>query len=201
MPSVVDIANEALNIIGANTISALDENSKAAIVVNQRYSTIRDSVFRDHPWNCLMSRATLAQDTETPDFGYTYQYTLPTLPYCLRVLEFSNGTSSYPQDNMTNNTGGPVFVVEGRKLLTDEGTVKIRYIARVEDPNEYDASLIDALAAKIATEICYSITGSASLVNTTFQLYQQKLSVAKNVDATEGAPQRIEASDFIESRF
>ena len=49
MPSVVDIANEALNIIGANTISALDENSKAAIVVNQRYSTIRDSVFRDHP--------------------------------------------------------------------------------------------------------------------------------------------------------
>ena len=55
--------------------------------------------------------------------------------------------------------------------------------------------------AKIATEICYSITGSASLVTTTFQLYQQKLSLAKNVDATEGAPQRIEASDFIESRF
>ena len=153
MPSVVDIANHALNIIGANTISALDENSKAAIVINQRYDSIRDSVFRDHPWNCLMSRATLARDTETPDFGYTYQYTLPTLPYSLRVLEFSNGTSSYPQDNMTNNTGGPVFVIEGRKLLTDEGTVKIRYIARVEDPNEYDASLIDALAAKIATEI------------------------------------------------
>ena len=68
MPSVVDIANEALNIIGANTISALDENSKAAIVVNQRYSTIRDSVFRDHPWNSLTKRATLARDTETPDF-------------------------------------------------------------------------------------------------------------------------------------
>ena len=201
MPSVVDIANQALNIIGANTISALDENSKPAVVINQRYDSIRDSVFREHPWNCLMARSTLARDTAAPDFGYTYQYTLPTLPYCIRVLEFSNRSSSYPQANMTNNTGGPVFVIEGRKLLTDEGTAKIRYIARVEDTNEYDASLIDALAAKIATEICYAITGSASLVSTTFQLYQQKLSLAKNVDATEGAPQRIEASDFIESRF
>ena len=80
MPSVVDIANQALNIIGANTISALDENSKPAVVINQRYDSIRDSVFREHPWNCLMARSTLARDTAAPDFGYTYQYTLPTLP-------------------------------------------------------------------------------------------------------------------------
>ena len=46
----------------------------------------------------------------------------------------------------------PVFVIEGRKLLSDEGICKIKYVARVTDPQEYDASLIDVLAAAIAFE-------------------------------------------------
>tara|TARA_R100000808_G_scaffold899_11_gene4256 strand:+ start:378 stop:983 length:606 start_codon:yes stop_codon:yes gene_type:complete len=201
MASKVDIANFALNSIGATTISSLSENTKAAIVINQRFDSVRDSVFRSHPWNSLITRATLSQDSSAPNFGYTYQYVLPTDPYCLRVLEFSNGTLTYPMDNMTSTDGSPVFVIEGRKLLTNEGTVKIKYIGQVTDTTQYDSSLIDTLAARLAHEVCYAITGSTSLTNTTYSLYQEKLKEARFVDATEGAPQRIEASDFIEARF
>ena len=201
MASTVDIANFALNNLGASNITSLDENSKAARVVNQRYESVRDAVFRAHPWNCLINRASLAQETTTPAFGYTYQYALPTDPFCLRVLEFSNGTLSYPQDNITNNTGGPVFVIEGRKLLTDEGTAQIKYIGRVTDTQLYDASLTEALAARLAAEICYAITGSTSMVQKQTSLYEAKVNEARFNDATEGATQRLEASDFIESRF
>ena len=201
MASKVDIANFALNSIGASTISSLSENTKAAIVINQRFDSVRDSVFRSHPWNSLITRATLSQDSSAPNFGYTYQYVLPTDPYCLRVLEFSNGTLTYPMDNMTSIDGSPVFVIEGRKLLTNEGTVKIKYVGQVTDTTQYDSNLIDTLAARLAHEVCYAITGSTSLTNTTYSLYQEKLKEARFVDATEGAPQRIEASDFIESRF
>jgi hypothetical protein len=201
MPSTVDIANYALNNLGASNISSLDENSKAARVVNQRYDAVRDAVFRAHPWNCLIERAQLAQDTDTPAFGYAYQYALPTNPYCLRVLEFSNGTLSYPQDNITNNSGGPVFVIEGRKLLTDEAVARIKYIGRITDPQQYDASLVEALAARLAAEVCYAITGSTSMVQIQTSLYEAKINEARFNDATEGATQRLEASDFIESRF
>ena len=201
MTSTVDIANYALNSLGANNISSFDENSKPARLVNQRYDSVRDSVFRAHPWNCLIRRTELAQETDTPAFGYAYQYALPTNPYCLRVLEFSNGTLSYPQDNMFSNTGGPVFVIEGRKLLSDEGTVKIKYVARVTDPQEYDASLIDVLAAALAFEISYAITGSNSVKQMMAAEYSDKLKQATFVDGTEGAPQRLEASEFIEARF
>ena len=201
MASTVDIANFALNNLGASNISSLTENSKAARVVNQRYEAVRDAVFRAHPWNCLIQRAQLAQETDTPAFGYAYQYALPTNPYCLRVLEFSNGSMSYPQDNMSNNTGGPVFVIEGRKLLTDEGTARIKYIGRVTDPQQYDASLVEALAARLGAEICYAITGSTSMVQIQTSLYEAKINEARFNDATEGATQRPEASDFIESRF
>ena len=201
MPSTVDIANFALNNLGASNISSLDENSKAARIVNQRYDAVRDAVFRAHPWNCLIERAQLAQDTDAPAFGYAYQYALPTNPYCLRVLEFSNGTLSYPQDNITNNSGGPVFVIEGRKLLTDEAVARIKYIGRVTDPQQYDASLVEALAARLAAEVCYAITGSTSMVQIQTSLYEAKINEARFNDATEGATQRLEASDFIESRF
>ena len=201
MTSTVDIANYALNSLGANNISSFDENSKPARLINQRYESVRDSVFRAHPWNCLIRRTELAQETDTPAFGYAYQYALPTNPYCLRVLEFSNGTLSYPQDNMFSNTGGPVFVIEGRKLLSDEGTAKIKYVARVTDPQEYDASLIDVLAAAIAFEVSYAITGSNSVKQMMAAEYSDKLKQATFVDGTEGAPQRLEASEFIEARF
>lgn len=201
MASTVDIANYALNIIGASNISDFGENSKAARLVNQRYEGVRDAVFRSHPWNCLIQRSELAQETDAPTFGYAYQYSLPTDPFCLRVLEFSNGSLSYPQDNMTSNTGGPVFVIEGRKLLTDEGTARIKYIGRVTDPQQYDALLTEALAARLASEIAYALTGSTSVSQLADALYRDKLREARFVDGTEGAPQKLEASDFIEARF
>ena len=201
MTSNVDIANYALNIIGASNISSLDENSKPGRLVNQRFESVRDAVFRSHPWNCLIRRAELAQEVQAPAFGYSKQYALPSDPYCLRVLEFSNGSLSYPQDNMFSNTGGPVFVIEGRKLLTDEGTARIKYIARVTDPQQYDASLTEALAARLAMEIAYAITGSTSVVQIATALYDEKMKEARFIDATEGAPQKLEASDFIEARF
>jgi len=201
MTSQVDIANYALNLIGASNISSLTEDSKAARIVNQRYESVRDTVFRAHPWNCLIRRAELAQSTTSPAFGYAYQYAIPTDPYCLRVLEFSNGSLSYPQDNMFSNTGGPVFVIESRNLLTDEGTARIKYVARITDPQQYDANLIDVLAARLAMEVAYAISGSTTMVQLTSSMYESKLKEARFIDGTEGAPQRLEASDFIEARF
>ena len=117
------------------------------------------------------------------------------------LVEFSNGTSTYPFDNLTNNTGGSVFVIEGRKLLTDEDTAKIKFVARIEDPNEYDAGLVGTLSARLAYSIAYALTGSTTVVQLQKVLYDERLREARFIDATEGAPQRIEASDLIESRL
>jgi hypothetical protein len=178
MASNVSIVNGALNHLGATNISTLDENSKAGRIMNQIFTRVRDDVFRAHPWNSLIRRSELGQETDTPAYGYSFQYALPADPYCLRVLEFSNG-----------------------KLLTDESAVKIKYIARVTDPNEYDANLISTLAARLAQDACYAITGSTSLIQVMAAMYQDRLKEARFIDATEGATQRIESTDFIEARF
>lgn len=199
MSSEVDICNIALNTLGASNIISLTEDSKAGRLCNQRYQTARDTVFRAHPWNCLIKRVELAQDSDTPAFGFSYQYTLPADPYCLRVITlWTAGTSS---DEAAYDDGGTMFKIEGRKLLTNQSTAKIIYIARVTDPNEYDALLIEAIAARLSAELCYSITGSAALLAPMIAAYDSKLREARFVDATEGAPDRILAETFIEARF
>lgn len=193
MASEVDICNSALNQLGASQIISRTENSKAARVVNQRYDFIRDKVIRSHPWNSCVRRASLAQETDTPEYKYAYQYALPTDPYCLRVINIS--TSGDVEELDID------YQIEGRKLLTDESTVYLRYIARITDPNEYDALLIEALTAALAADISYAITNSATLARELQGLYVMKLGEARFADAQENFPDVIEAETFIQARL
>lgn len=193
MASIVDICNGALNQLGASTILSLTEDSKNARLCNARYTQVRDSVFRSHPWNCLQKRVQLAADTETPAWGFTKQYTLPA--DCLRVLTILDQDSDYK--------------IEGRKILTDNSTMKILYVARITDPNEYDELLRETLSAALAADIAYGITSSNPLTQNMYNLFQDKLKEARFVDATEGQntnPEKgladvVDTSTWLNSRF
>ena len=93
MASVVQICNSALNQLGAASITSLTDNSKNARLCNERYATVRDAVFRSHPWNSLIKRQQLAQDTATPAYGFSYQFTLPS--DCLRLLNLDAYNSDH----------------------------------------------------------------------------------------------------------
>ena len=193
MASIVDICNGALNQLGASTILSLTEDSKNARLCNARYTQVRDSVFRSHPWNCLQKRVQLAADTATPAWGFAKQYTLPA--DCLRVLTILDQDSDYK--------------IEGRKILTDNSSMKILYVARIEDPNEYDELLRETLSAALAADIAYGITSSNPLTQNMYNLFQDKLKEARFVDATEGQntnPEKgladvVDTSTWLNSRF
>ena len=196
MPSVVDICNSALNQIGASNIVSLTEDSKAARICNQRYDSIRDGVFRSHPWNCLVTSATLSPDSASPAFDFSYQFTLPTDPYCLRIIRLDSSAIS--------------FKVEGRKILADESTINLIYLARVTDTNQLDMLLTETLSAAMAADIAYPLIGSVSLASQMRGLYELKLKDARFVDATEGTAAALtggteagglESSSFVDSRL
>lgn len=198
MPSVVDICNEAMDLLGAANITALTENSKEARLCNRRYETVRDSVLRAHPWNIAVTRKQLAKDSATPAFGFTSQFTLPTEPYCLRVLSFH---TSNVDSNVAPYDTQAMFKVEGRKVLTNENTCQIVYVGRITDTEQYDSLLSSAVATKLAAETAYAITGSTTVSTQMFGLYEQRLREARSMDAMEGMPDKIIADDFVNVRF
>jgi len=170
MASVIQICNSALNQLGASSITALTENSKNARLCNERYETVRDAVFRSHPWNCLIKRVQLAQDTDTPAWGFTYQYTLPS--DCLRVLQIKDYDADYK--------------IEGRKLLINVSEVYLLYLAQITDVNELDVLLRETISAGIASDIAYAITSNLQVAKLMTEKYGLKLAEARHTDASEG---------------
>lgn len=193
MASTVDICNGALNQLGATTILSLTEDSKNARLCNSRYTQVRDAVFRSHPWNCLQERVELAQSTTTPAWGYSFKYDLPG--DCLRLLRILDFDSDHK--------------VEGRSILSNNSSMKILYISRVTDPNQYDENLRETLSAALAADIAYAITSNNTTQQNMIALYQEKLRDARFVDSTEGynttqedgMADVIDAGTFINSRF
>ena len=193
MASVVGICNGALNQLGATTILSLTEDSKNARLCNARFSEVRDAVFRSHPWNCLQKRTELAKDTATPAWGFSSAFTLPA--DCLRLLYIIDYDSNHK--------------VEGRKILSNTDTMKILYISRVTDPNQYDELLRETLSSALGADIAYAITSNNTTSQNMIVSYQEKLRDARFVDSTEGqnnAPDlgmtdSIDASTFITSRY
>ena len=192
MASVVDMCNSALNLLGASTISALTDDSKNARLCNQRYESVRNRVFRSHAWNCLHKRVQLAQNSTAPVVEYSYAYTLPS--DCLRVLKVHNGTTDSIKSDLD-------FKIEGRNIVTDEGTVYLIYIALVTDPNEYDSYLQESISHQLAADLCYAITNNATLANNYMVRADERLREARFIDATENSLDTIESNEFTDARL
>jgi len=192
MASAVDIANSALNLLGASTISAFTDDSKNARLVNQRYENVRNRVFRSHAWNCLHKRVQLAQNSTAPVIEYTYAYALPS--DCLRVLKVHNGTTDSIQSAID-------YKLEGRNIVTDEGTVYLIYIALDTDPNNYDSYLQESISHQLAADLCYAITNNATLANNYMARADERLREARFIDATENSLGTVESNEFTDARL
>ena len=192
MASVVDMCNSALNLLGASTISALTDDSKNARLCNQRYEPVRNRVFRSHAWNCLHKRVQLAQNSTAPVVEYSHAYALPS--DCLRVLKIHNGTT----DSIASNID---YKLEGRNIVTDEGTVFIIYIALDTDPNNYDTYLQESISHQLAADLAYAVTNNATLADKYMTRADERLREARFIDATENSLGTIESSEFTDARL
>ena len=193
--SEVSICNTALNMLGANNIISLTEDSKNARLCNQRFHSVRDAVFREHTWNCLVKRVQLPQEIDKPSHEFQFQYLLPA--DTIKVLSIGSrddGTHSDLSDGFR-------FKVEGRKILTNEEEVFLTYSAQIEDVVQLDSLLVECLATRLAAEIAYAITSSVALSKQLKDDYAEKLRIARHADATEGTPDVVDSSSFINSRY
>ena len=192
MASAVDIANSALNLLGASTISAFTDDSKNARLINQRYEPVRNRVFRSHAWNCLHKRVQLAQNSTAPVVEYDHAYALPS--DCLRVLKIHNGTT----DSIASAID---YKLEGRNIVTDEGTIYLIYVALDTDPNNYDSYLQESISHQLAADLCYAITNNATLANNYMVRADERLREARFIDATENSLGTIESNEFTDARL
>ena len=185
MASEVDIVNNALLKLKANTIQSIGQSGIEGESSEILYPQVRDAVLRAHPWNFAIGRSVLNQLTDTPAFEFDYQYQLPT--DCLRALELYNAPTADWQ-------------IEEDMLLTSESSAQLRYIKKITDTGRYDPLFVEALATRLASEMAVPITGSKATRDKLFQLYTVKIQEARTRDSQEGQPENLRSSTWVQSR-
>jgi hypothetical protein len=186
--SEVAICNMALAEIGRGAqITSLDEASQAARACKLRYPYARDACLRAYDWNFAARRAELAKNATAPAFEFANAYDLPS--DCLLVRSVLDGD-------------GERWVVEGRQILTDMGDpIFVKYTALVTQTASFDPLFVEALSARVASDIAVQLSESVSRAQGLWQVYQSKLVEARRRDAQEGQPEGLPRGSWVDARL
>lgn len=146
----VRIYNRALALLGStNRSTNIDDATPWTDTLNEHWDQAVRDLLAEHPWNFAIRRATLNLSEQTED-GYLYQKPVD----CLRWLPAAKGERGYV-----------CGAIEGDYLLTDsDSPPRIRYIAEVDDVDQWPAHFVTAMGYRLAMDAAEAITQSSSIV-------------------------------------
>jgi hypothetical protein len=178
--SKVDICNLALVDLGHETIMSLEDTTAEAAICNAKIDHCIDVVSAGFNWNCGLKEVELAPLTSASSQQYDYSYQLPS--DCLKPIKIQG------------HAPGKDYVLRGAVLCTDaESPLYLLYIKRLStDLSCMDELMVAAVAARLASEIAYKLTGSSSKVDQMIKLYATKVQEAKDQNAIMDDEEYIE---------
>lgn len=189
MVSTVDICNLALDELGEEAITALDEGTTVANLCNRNLGPARDELLRAHPWNFAIKRRKMARLAAVPDFGFAYAFQKPV--DWLRTISVHADSGGF---------GSAEYRMEGEQVLSDSPTLYLRYVARVDDPNAFDVLFVEALALKLAARLTKAITQSSAEKERIEVLAREVVRQARAVDAVEDFPDQPPLGSWLTAR-
>lgn len=193
MASKVSIANRALTKLGDQRILLLSDDNNAARTLNSMFDDVRDAEIRRHRWKFALKRDQLSALVAAPSWGFQFQYPLPT-----DFLGLVQVNEYYMRTGLTYKRP---WSVEAGNILTDfPAPLKIRYMARIDNPALYDPLFVEVLACKLAMESAEALTQSSGKKQAAMEEYKFALSEALRQDAIENPPDELPQGSWLDSR-
>ncbi len=185
--SAIALCARALIKLGANPITSFSDGSVEAGIAGALFPSIRDALLSQYGWGFATTSATLARLAEGPQTDYAYAYQLPT--GFLRALSAGSGTQSR----------GLNYRIAKGKLETNAEDVTLTYLfapAEEDFPPYFDAAII----AKLSAEFCIPITENTQRAEALYKLAEAEFAKARQVDAQQDTPNRINDFSLINAR-
>ncbi len=185
MPSDIDIASNALLLIGDEPISSFSDEGAGATVAANIYETTYQHVLSQHPWSFALKEQLLNQLSEQPNTltGFKFAYQLP--PDLIRIwaiMPFSN------------------YTLVGSLLYSNENELLARYVFQPEE-TALPAQFVKSLEYKLASEFAISVTEDNAMAELYEKKYLLAVAQARSVDS-QGRPQvPIIDSPFVDVRL
>ena len=155
-----EIANRALQKIGAGSLASFDDETPQADLVKAVYKSFVQNLLTKGNWHFATKKQQLTRLDETPVNEWTYSYTIPTDLLKLRALYNSSQVSILSVNDYE--------IFEQRRIYTEETSLYADYITYT-DESYWPYYFVEFVVAALAAELAYPITRSQS----TQQVYEQ----------------------------
>lgn len=184
MATDIDIASNALLLIGDEPISSFTEAGAGATAAANLYSNTYQKLLAEHPWSFAFKEQELSKLSQSPDdlTNYTTVFQLPV--DMIRLWEIM------PHSR---------YAIVGSLLYSNESSILARYIYEPAETS-LPPHFIEALQYKLASDFAVSVTEDRAKAEYYAKLTQLSLAKAKNIDS-QGRPQTaIVSSPFTDVR-
>lgn len=185
--SDIALASRALIRIGAAPITSFDDGTAESEIAGALFGPIRDALLSSYSWSFATGQLQLTQLETAPIADFANAFQLP-IDY-LRAL--SAGTSGKGR--------GLNFRIARNALHTDADSVLLTYIFRPEE-EEFPAYFDQALIARLAAEFTIPVTENTSRAESLYKLAEMEFERARQIDAQQDTPGRIEDFSLIKAR-
>lgn len=206
MPSLVEIANLALDVIGTrSTVASLTEGSPEANAINRQYPNALDCVLRAAHWNFARKQIplTLLQDGTNggnPPTPWLYEYAYPADCLLMRYIMPSVQVTPAPggvgipspiaamappvkfllsTDN--DASGNPVQVI-----LTNQPMAVGVYTFRNQNTQMFDPLFVQCLTHYLGSRVCIPLTGDKTMMKNALEMAHQFSIDAQAKNGNEG---------------
>lgn len=203
--SETQIANMALNRLGVEPISSLNDNTKRAKVLKNLFDITRNNVLEAAPWNFAMQRVILTPLASAPLFDFSNKFSLPS--DVLRVWSVTSGGSTsgssgvkHPYD-LYRLDPEIDYRVEGNDLVSDISKAYVIYIKEISDVTLFSPGFVKAFYLTLAAEASYSIIQNTTEKNSLIEEAEFYISRAASVNSQEDELEDFQFDHFITPRF
>ncbi len=186
----IGIINRALQLLGNQSISSLNENSRGAKSMLRAYDSIFLAELRANTWSFSIMRANLAADATPPIFGKARYFPLPG-DFLFLAPEETTFQNPYRRD----------YQIEGTKIVTDLGPpLPIRYVSSNITESNFDPLFAEAFAYSLALATCEDITNNNTKKADLKDSYKEVMGQARKRNCVEQAPVKSPTCSFITVR-
>lgn len=185
--SDVALASRALIRIGAAPIMSFDDGTAESEIAGALFGPVRDALLSAYGWSFALGQAPLIRLDTPPLADYRHAFGLPN--DFLRALSAGTG----------GRGRGVSYRIARGALHTNAEDIMLTYIFRPQEeefPPYFDATLI----ARMAAELTIPITENTSRAESMFKLAELEYERARQIDAQQDTPGRIEDFSLINAR-
>lgn len=199
MTSKTDIVNGAAIKLGVQRLATLAEPSELARVASAVFERVARAELRKNAWSFSLTSTSLGRLADPTGGQFAAAFGLPT--DLIRLVQFNDDWTVYGLSPVTDGLSQP-FLIEGRTLLTNDLTVRIRYVRDLSaDTALWDPAFVEAFTCRLAVEMGSTLTKDKQKVRDAQEDYRMALAEAKRTNGIELPPTERPDSAWVVSRF